>query len=93
MAIFEWDPSKAHRNRVAHRVTFEEAVSAFADPLGRIVDDPRHSSHEPRFALLARSERERLLVIMFTERGERIRVISARRATPTERRQYEEASR
>ena len=93
MATFEWDASKARHIRVAHGVTFEEAVSAFADPLGLIVDDPRHSSHEPRFALLAQSERERLLAIMFTEWGERIRVISARRATPTERRRYEQASR
>ncbi|MGH7621300.1 MAG: BrnT family toxin [Gemmatimonadaceae bacterium] len=93
MATFEWDASKARRNRSVHGVTFEEAVSAFADPLGQIVDDPRHSRDEPRFALLGQSERARLLVVMFTERDARIRVISARRATPTERRHYEEASR
>jgi uncharacterized protein len=93
MATFEWDESKSRRNRSVHGVRFEEAVSAFADPLGRIVDDPRHSREEPRYALIAQSERGRILVVMFTERGERIRVISARRATPTERRQYEEASR
>jgi uncharacterized protein len=93
MPSFEWDASKAQRNQVAHGVTFDEAASAFAEPLGQIVDDPRHSGAEARFALLAQSERKRLLVIMFTERGERIRVISARRATSTERRQYEEASR
>lgn len=93
MATFEWDGSKARRNRIVHGVAFEEAVSAFADPLGRIVDDPRHSREESRYALIAQSERGRVLVIMFTERDERIRVISARRATPTERRQYEEASR
>jgi uncharacterized protein len=68
-------------------------VSAFANPLGLIVDDPRHSREESRYASIARSERGRTLVVMFTERGQRIRVISARRATPTERRQYEEASR
>ena len=93
MATFEWDGPKSRRNRTVHEVTFEEAVSAFADPLGRIVDDPRHSRAEPRYALIAQSGRGRILVVMFTERGERIRVISARRATPTERRQYEEASR
>ena len=93
MATFEWDGSKARRNRMLHGVAFEEVESAFADPLGRIVDDPRHSREEPRYALVAQSERGRVLVIMFTERGKRIRVISARRATPTERRQYEEASR
>ena len=91
--MFEWDGPKSRRNRTVHGVAFEEAMSAFADPLGRIVDDPRHSGEEPRYALVAQSERGRVLVIMFTERGERIRVISARRATPTERRQYEEASR
>ena len=93
MATFEWDASKARRNQSAHGVTFGEAVSAFADPLGQIVDDRRHSRSEQRFALLGQSERDRLLVVMFTERGARIRVISARRATRTERRQYEEASR
>ncbi len=93
MSTFEWNESKWRRNRIAHGVAFDEAVSAFADPLGRIVDDPRHSREEPRFALIAQSERGRILVVMFTERGDRIRVISARRATPTERRQYEEASR
>jgi len=93
MATYEWSEAKSRRNRVAHGVAFEEAVSAFADPLGLIVDDPRHSRDEPRYALIARSERGRTLVVMFTEREERIRVISARRATPTERRQYEEASR
>jgi uncharacterized protein len=93
MATFEWDGFKSRRNRIVHGVAFEEAVSAFADPLGRIVDDPRHSREEPRYALIAQSERRRILVVMFTERADRIRVISARRPTPTERRQYEEASR
>ena len=93
MASYEWNESKSRRNRAAHGVAFEEAVSAFGDCRGLIVDDPRHSRDEPRYALIAQSERRRTLVVMFTERGDRIRVISARRATPTERRQYEEASR
>jgi uncharacterized protein len=65
-------------------------VTAFGDPLGQIIDDPRHSADEERFVLLGRSGRRRLLVVMFTERGEAIRLISARRATPRERRGHEE---
>jgi len=73
-----------------HTVSFEEAVTAFGDPLGQIIDDPRHSADEERFVLLGRSDRRRLLVVMFTEHGEAIRLISARRATPRERRRHEE---
>ena len=62
----------------------------FADPLGRIADDPRHSEGEERFVLLGQSDRHRLLVVMFTERGEVIHLISARRATRREQREYEE---
>jgi uncharacterized DUF497 family protein len=63
----------------------------FGDPLGRITDDPRHSDDEERFVLLGQSDRRRLLVVMFTERGEAIRLISARKATRRERRTYEES--
>ena len=87
---FEWDPRKAALNLAKHKVSFDEAVTAFGDPLGQIVDDPRHSADEERFVLLGRSGRRRLLVVMFTERGEAIRLISARRATPRERRGHEE---
>lgn len=66
MATFEWEGSKARRNRVVHGVAFDEAMSAFGDPLGRIVDDLRHSQKESRYALVAQSERGRVLVIMFT---------------------------
>jgi uncharacterized DUF497 family protein len=90
---FEWDPRKARRNLNKHGVSFAEAMTAFQDPLGRIVDDPRHSMNEQRYALLGLSERERLLAVMFTERGERIRLISARRATRDERKHYEETKR
>ena len=88
---FEWHGPKATVNRAKHKVTFEEAATVFADLLGRIVDDPRHSEGEERFALLGQSDRRRLLVVMFTERGEVIHLISARKATPRERRDYEEA--
>jgi uncharacterized DUF497 family protein len=87
---FEWHGPKAAANRAKHLVKFEEAVTVFGDPLGRITDDPRHSHGEERFALLGQSDRRRLLVVMFTERGEAVHLISARRATRPERREYEE---
>jgi uncharacterized DUF497 family protein len=87
---FEWSPQKAAANLVKHKVSFEEAASAFGDPLGRIVSDPRHSSNEERFALLGRSRTGLLLAVMYVERGTGIRIISARRATRRERRDYEE---
>ena len=87
---FGWDPHKAALNLAKHKVSFEEAVTAFGDPLGQIIDDPRHSADEERFVLLGRSDRRRLLVVMFTEHGEAIRLISARIATPRERRRHEE---
>ena len=87
---FEWDARKAANNRARHKVSFDEAVTAFGDPLGRITDDPRHSENEQRFVLLGQSRRRRLLVVMFTERGEVTRLISARKATRRERRTYEE---
>ena len=85
-----WDPRKAAANHKKHKVSFEEALTVFGDSLGRIVDDPRHSEDEDRFVLLGQSERQRLLVVMFTERGETIRLISARKATRRERKNYED---
>jgi uncharacterized DUF497 family protein len=61
--IFEWDPDKATENEAKHGVTFEEAATAFADPLARIVDDPRHSVGEERFVLFGLSDRRRLLAV------------------------------
>jgi len=87
---FEWDQKKAAENRAKHRVSFEEAVTVFGDLLGRITDDPRHSEGEERYVLLGLSERQRLLAVMFTERGDVIRLISARKAARHERRDYEE---
>ena len=87
---FEWDPRKAAFNLAKHLVSFEEAVTVFGDHFARIVDDPRHSEDEVRFVLLGQSDRHRLLVVLFTERGNTLRLISARRATPRERRSYEE---
>ncbi len=87
---FEWHGPKALANLAKHKVTFEEAMTVFGDPLGRITDDPRHSEGEERFVLLGQSDRRRLLVVMFTERGEAIHLIGARKATRRERREYEE---
>jgi uncharacterized DUF497 family protein len=87
---FEWHGPKAAANRAKHKVTFQEAMTVFGDPLGRIADDPRHSEGEERFVLLGQSDRRRLLVVMFTERGEAIHLISARKATRRERKEYEE---
>ena len=91
-STFEWDAGKARDNLSKHGVSFAEAMTVFADPLGRIVPDPRHSVGEERYAILGLSERSRLLAVMFTERGDHIRLISARPATAAERHSYEEAS-
>jgi uncharacterized protein len=87
---FEWDASKAKVNWLKHGVRFEEAIGVFRDPLARLFDDPDHSASERRSLLVGRSS-ERLLIVSFTERQGRIRVISARRVTPREREDYEQA--
>lgn len=92
MLRFEWDPRKAARNLAKHGVSFEEAATVFGDPLGRIEDDPRHSVDEKRSVLLGLSGAGRLLAVMFVDRGEAIRLVSARRATPRERRDHEESA-
>jgi uncharacterized DUF497 family protein len=87
---FEWDRQKAASNLAKHGVSFEEAATVFGDPLGRVVADPRHSAEEERFVLLGFSRDKRLLAVMFVDRVESIRIISARVATRRERRDYEE---
>ncbi len=89
---FEWDPKKAAANLAKHRVSFEDAATVFGDPLGRIVADPRHSSEEERLVLLGLSEAKHLLAVMYVDRGEAVRIISARRATRGERRHHEEVN-
>ena len=86
---FEWDARKASSNLRQHRVSFEEAAAAFADPLSLTIADPDHSVDEDRFVLLGMSYRNRVLVVVHTERGDNIRIIGARRATKREREQYE----
>ena len=87
---FEWDPKKAEANLSKHGVSFAEAVTAFGDPLSMNMADPDHSEGEERFIVLGMSDRYRLLVVSYTERPPRTRIISARLATRNERRQYEE---
>ncbi|MBO9370783.1 MAG: BrnT family toxin [Chloroflexi bacterium] len=87
---FEWDPQKAARNWQKHKVHFSEAATVFADPLSVTVVDPDHSAEEDRFIIIGQSYRGRLLIVSFTERGERIRIISARKLTRAERKAYEE---
>ena len=86
---FEWDEAKAKANRRSHKVSFEEGITVFNDPLAITIDDPDHSEEEQRYLTIGSSDRGRVLVVSYTERGEHIRPISCRKATATERRQYE----
>ena len=87
---FDWDASKAAANRRKHGVSFEEAKSVFYDENARQIPDPEHSDSEDRFVLLGLSERLRVLVVVHAYRDAEgvIRLISARRATKSEQRQY-----
>ena len=87
---FEWDPDKARANLAKHGVGFLEASTVLGDPLSLTIRDPGHSEGEQRFVSMGMSERRRLLVVAHTERGKRIRIISARRATRREQRDYEQ---
>jgi len=89
---FEWDSRKERANRRKHRVTFSEAATVFGDPLSITIADPDHDSAEERFVTLGMSEPRRLLVVVHTGKGKRLRLISARRASRHERRTYEETS-
>jgi hypothetical protein len=88
---FEWDLDKAAANARKHGVTFEEASTAFGDPLSVTVDDPDHSEAEERFVLLGLTHAARLVVVVHTDEADVVRLISARLATFRERRDYEQA--
>ena len=88
--ILEWDNRKAAANLRKHGVSFEEAVTALEDDLAVTYRDPDHSFYEFRFLTFGLSSSGRILVVAHTERGEAIRLISARPATRSERRAYEE---
>lgn len=86
---FEWDVAKAQSNVEKHGISFVEAMTVFGDPLELTVPDPDHSEGEIRFLSLGCSEQGRLLIVAYTEREGRLRLISARQATPGERKRYE----
>jgi uncharacterized DUF497 family protein len=87
---FEWDPQKAESNLRKHRISFIEAVDVFNDDLSSTVLDPDYSSSEYRYLTFGRTSAFRYLVVSYTERGDRVRLISARKMTPHERKVYEE---
>ncbi len=87
---FEWDEEKSKRNVRKHGVTFEEAKTVFNDPFAITIADPDHSAEEERYLDIGLSVKERVLVVWYTEREENIRIIGCRRATPSERKTYEE---
>jgi uncharacterized DUF497 family protein len=86
---FEWDSKKAEANKVKHGVSFEEAITVFADPLARIFEDPEHSETERRQIIIGHSAKHILILVSFVA-DDRVRLISARKATRTERKEYEE---
>jgi uncharacterized protein len=89
---FEWDKNKAASNTAKHGISFDEASTVFNDPQARIFDDAAHSLDERREIIIGHSTKGRLLLVYFTERpGEIIRVISARKPTKGERKDYEES--
>ena len=87
---FEWDENKAAKNLSKHKVLFSEAKTAFEDPLYIDFYDPDHSVTEHRYIRIGYSAQHRLLIVSYTERGNAIRLISAREATKKEREVYEE---
>ncbi len=89
---FEWDAKKAEDNLKKHGVGFDEALTVFADPLANIFDDPDHSRDERRELIVGHSVAQRLLIVSFSERGRRTRIIGARETTAQERKDYEENS-
>jgi len=87
---FEWDPRKSRVNVTKHGVTFAEATEVFEDTLSSTVLDPDHSEDEERFVIFGKPGNQRHLVVSFTERNDRIRIISARTMTRRERVAYEQ---
>jgi len=87
---FEWDPEKAKLNESKHGVSFFEACEIFDDDHSSAVRDPDHSVDEERYLIFGLSKAGSYLVVSYTERGDRIRLISARQMTPREREAYEQ---
>jgi len=86
---FRWDSNKDRANRRKHGVSFEEATTVFGDPLAMTISDPDHSVGEERFATSGRTASGRLVVVIHTEQGDIVHIISAREATSYERKRYE----
>jgi len=86
---FEWDPIKARANQQRHSVSFVEAATVFFDPVSVTVTDPLHSMDEQRFVITGLSYQRQILVVVHVDRSDRIRIISARMATRSEREKYE----
>ena len=90
--IYEWDPKKAKANLRRHTVSFDEAASVFTDPSALTFDDPAHSFDEPRYITIGTSGKQRVLFLSHADRGDdHVRIVSARRATPTEAHAYQES--
>lgn len=89
---FEWNPNKAALNLEKHDVSFQEATTVSDDALSITFPDPDHSIGENRYVIIGISRFEQLLVVAHTDRGEKVRIISARKATRQERRFYEKGS-
>ncbi len=87
---FEWDEEKANANLRKHGISFDEAATIFLDPFSITIPDADHSIDELRYVDIGSSKKGRVLVVVYTERGARIRIIGCRKATPSERRMYEE---
>jgi len=87
---FEWDEEKTKANFKKHKVSFDEATTVFIDPFSITIPDPGHSVDEQRYNDLGSSDKGRVLVVVYIERGANIRIISCRKATPFERKLYEE---
>jgi len=87
---FKWDPGKARQNRRKHRISFQEAATVFGDPLAETYPDPDHSLSEQRFITVGMSSAARVLIVAHVDHNENIRIISARKTTPRERKYYEE---
>ena len=87
---FDWDESKAAANVKKHGISFEEAKTVFGDPFSVTIDDPAHSANEYRFVDIGTSPSGMILTVAYAERGQKIRLISCRKATKAERKIYEE---
>jgi uncharacterized DUF497 family protein len=86
---FEWDQEKAAANHAKHKVSFNDAISIFDDPLSSTIDDPDHSHDEPRYMTIGRTRDGRIVVVYHCDRADAIRIISSREATQRERSAYE----